>query len=173
MSSAIEEESLKQLDEIILISMNICRGVIQKYIAHTQSQDVEKIFPNGVAPVQVVQFQFQGGDNKFIKLDLINWKTYKFDLGRWNCKPIKEMMAATINNLSKVFSYVIANDIPPEILAELPNKELLINPFNIISDPNTNIFIFNPSEDKEKNLENLKNMHDKFPLRIGFTWASS
>ncbi len=166
-SQKIEEsKKIEQLDKDITISMNICRGVIQRYIAHLEGKDAKDMFPNGVQESNSMGFQFTDGSQAYLKLDLVDWRTYKFDLGKFNCLPVKQAMASTINNLKPVFDYVIANDIDAE---ETPSY--LLDPFNIVPDPNTNIFIFNPSTDPLKNLKNLKLMHDTFPLRIGFVWT--
>ena len=159
-------ESLQELDENIRISMNICRGVVQRYIAHILGQD--DIFLEPIQSSHVVGFSFQNGDKKFIKLDLVDWKTYKFDLGKWNCKAIRQTMATVINNLKPVFEYVINNDSKSQILE---NSPVLKKEFNVVPDPHTNIFIFNPSKNPIENKTNLTHMHDNFALRIGFVWT--
>jgi len=167
-----------ELDENIQISMNICLGVVQRYIAHILGKDTNQLFPDGVYSSHCIGFEFAGSsassgssvenEKVFLKLDLVDWKTYKFDLGKFNCKQIRQSMASTINNLKPVFDYAITL-ISPDITI---GSDIFTQPFKVVSDPHTNIFIFNPSENKQKNLTNLKYMHDIFPFRIGFTWFS-
>lgn len=162
------EDDEKNLENIRLV-ISFASNAVQKYLAYLQGKEPQELFGDSFREPIVIGFQYSNGEKRFLKLDLVDWKTYKFDINGYNCLSLRDFMANIINNLQPLMERIIQYDIKEQ---DLPKKEYFTQPIQTVVDPNTNIFIFNPCpSDKAKNDASLKEMHENYDKKIGFVWA--
>lgn len=150
-----------KIEKAILEGLSLCRGVVQRYLAHIQGVEAEMLFPQGVQPTNAIGFMHKG-ETLWLKLDIVN-KDHVFDIERCNATVVRETMAKIINNLHPAAQWVLTQDITPDTILARP--ELFVNA-RIAVAPNTTAFLYTPADGKEG-----RSGHDDFDKRIGFVWS--
>ncbi len=76
------ETQVLENDTQVLEALSLCRGVLQRYLAHVQGVAVEEMWPDGVDETNSIGFEYRGA-TLHLQLDLVE-NYYHFPIERAN-----------------------------------------------------------------------------------------